>query len=75
LLKNDSSVLSLFAGNPFPGEPPQAVRAVVWQYWFTDLKTKREEGLWWRRELRGLYAPVLERDAQGNIGVLGEPVR
>ena len=75
LLKNDSSVLALFAGNPFPGEPPQAVRAVVWQYWFTDLKTKREEGLWWRRELRGLYAPVLERDAQGNIGVLGEPVR
>jgi Lipase maturation factor len=75
LLKNDSSVLSLFAGNPFPGEPPRAVRAVKWQYWFTDLRTKREEGLWWRRELRGLYAPTLERDAQGNIGVLGEPVR
>lgn len=75
LLRNDSSVLSLFAGNPFSGEPPRAVRAMVWQYWFTDLRTKREEGLWWRRELRGLYAPALERDAQGNIGVIGEPVR
>jgi len=75
LLKNDSSVLSLFAGDPFSGEPPRAVRAVVWQYWFTGLSTKREEGLWWRRELRGLYAPILERDAQGNIGLLGEPVR
>ncbi len=75
LLKNDPSVLSLFAGNPFPGEPPRAVRAVKWQYWFTDLKTKREEGLWWRRELLGLYAPTLERDPQGNIGVVGEPVR
>ena len=75
LLKNDSSVLSLFAGNPFSAGPPRAVRAVVWQYWFTDLRTKREEGLWWRRELRGLYAPALERDAQGMIGLLGEPVR
>ena len=55
LLKNDSSVLSLFAANPFSGEPPHAVRTVVWQYWFTDLATKRKEGLWWRRELRGLY--------------------
>ena len=73
LLRNDSSVLSLFAGNPFPGEPPTAVRAVVWQYWFTDLRTKREEGLWWRRELRGLYAPTFERDAQGNIGVHEKP--
>jgi lipase maturation factor 1 len=75
LLKNDSSVLSLFAGNPFPGEPPRAVRAAVWQYWFTDLKTKREKGLWWRRELGGLHAPTLERDARGNIGVLRESVR
>jgi hypothetical protein len=75
LLKKDSSVLALFAGNPFPGEPPTAVRAVVWQYWFTDLRTKRKEGLWWRRELRGLYAPTLERDAQGNIGVLEKPAQ
>jgi hypothetical protein len=75
LLKSDPSVLALFAGNPFPGEPPRIVRAVVWQYWFTDLTTKRKEGLWWHRELRGLYAPTLERDAQGNIGVLSEPVQ
>lgn len=35
LLKNDPDVLSLFAGNPFAKEPPKAVRAVVWRYWFT----------------------------------------
>ncbi len=75
LLRNDTSVLSLFAGNPFPGEPPRAVRAVVWQYWFTDRKTKRTEGLWWRRELRGLYAPALERNAEGGITVFEGPVR
>jgi hypothetical protein len=73
LLRNDSSVLSLFAGNPFPGQPPREVRAVVWQYWFTDLKTNRKEGLWWRRELRGLYAPILGRDAEGNIAIIPEP--
>ena len=67
LLQNDSSVLSLFAGNPFPGGPPRQVRAVVWQYWFTDLATKRATGLWWRRELRGLYAPTLEREPDGKI--------
>ena len=67
LLQNRASVLSLFARNPFPGEPPRQVRAVVWQYWFTDLATKRREGIWWRRELRGLYAPTLEREPDGKI--------
>jgi hypothetical protein len=74
LLKNDASVLSLFAGNPFPGESPRQVRAVKWQYWFTDLETKRQEGLWWRRELRGLYAPTLEREPDGKIVALEWPV-
>src|SRR5439155_233442 len=73
LLLNDSSVLSLFAGNPFPGDPPRQVRAVVWQYWFTDLATKRATGLWWRRELRGLYAPTLEREPAGKIVVVEWP--
>ncbi len=36
---NEPDVLALFAGNPFPGKPPQKIRAVVWQYWFTDLAT------------------------------------
>ncbi len=73
LLQNDPSVLSLFAGNPFPGTPPRQVRAVVWQYWFTDLATKRAQGLWWRRELRGLYAPALEREPNGKILVVQWP--
>ena len=69
LLNNDPDVLSLFAGNPFGSTPPRQVRAVVWQYWFTDLATKRKEGLWWRRELKGLYAPSLQRLPNGDIGV------
>jgi Lipase maturation factor len=73
LLQKDSAVLSLFAGNPFPGEPPRQVRAMVWRYWFTDLATKRKEGLWWHRELRGLYAPTLERQPDGKIVVVEWP--
>jgi lipase maturation factor 1 len=67
LLSNNSDVLSLFKGNPFLQQPPKQVRVVIWQYWFTDLTTKRSTGLWWRREYRGLYAPALERAPDGKI--------
>lgn len=56
LLSNDRSVLTLFAGNPFAGAPPRAVRTVLWRLWFTDLQTRRRTGRWWNRELLGLYA-------------------
>ena len=67
LLTKDPDVLQLFAGDPFAGSPPQRVRAVIYQYWFTNWKTKRVTGLWWRRELLGEYAPELERVAGGKI--------
>jgi hypothetical protein len=73
LLRGSPAVLSLFAGNPFPGKPPREVRAVVWQYWFTDLKVKRAEGLWWRRNLLGLYAPILELEPDGSVGAVEMP--
>jgi lipase maturation factor 1 len=69
LLGNEPDVLALFAGNPFSGKPPRRVRAVVWQYWFTDRDTKRKDGTWWRRELIGPYAPALQRMPDGTIRV------
>src|SRR5579862_7908741 len=74
LLKNDPDVLALFARNPFAESPPKQVRAVIYQYWFTDLKTMRITGNWWRRELLGDYAPGLERESDGKIAVLDFPV-
>jgi lipase maturation factor 1 len=74
LLKNDPDVLALFAENPFAEAPPKQVRAVIYQYWFTDLKTKRATGNWWRREVLGDYAPGLEREPDGKIVVLDFPV-
>ena len=73
LLSNDHDVLALFASNPFPQNPPKQVRAVLWQYWFTDLATKRTTGMWWRREYLGLYAPALERTPDGKFMVTGFP--
>jgi hypothetical protein len=67
LLANDSDVLNLFAKNPFPHEPPREVRAVIWQYWFTTMSEKRTQGLWWRRQFLGLYAPTIEREPDGTI--------
>jgi hypothetical protein len=74
LLKNDPDVLALFAKNPFAEQAPKQVRAVIYQYWFTDLKTKRVNGNWWRRELLGDYAPGLERETNGKIAVLDFPI-
>ena len=67
LLRNDPDVLALFAGNPFAGAPPKQVRAVLWQYWFTDRATRRKEGTWWKRQMMGVYAPVLERTGDGRV--------
>jgi hypothetical protein len=67
LLRNDPDVLALFANNPFAKAPPQKIRVMLWQYWFTDRATKRKEGAWWRRKLLGSYAPGLERTSDGKI--------
>jgi lipase maturation factor 1 len=73
LLTGDPDVESLFARNPFPKEPPQQVRAVMWQYWFTDRATKKATGMWWRREYLGLYAPALARLPDGQFEITALP--
>jgi lipase maturation factor 1 len=67
LLKNNPDVIELFAGNPFANSQPLLVRSVIYQYWFTNMKTKRETGQWWRRELLGAYAPELELRPDGQV--------
>ena len=58
LLEGSPHVVALLEKNPFPDKPPQSIRAVFYEYHFTDLKTKKEEGAWWQREYKGLYFPV-----------------
>jgi hypothetical protein len=73
LLTGEPDVVALFAGDPFAGHPPEQIRVVLWQYWFTGWREKREQGLWWRRELVGLYGPTLERAPDGKFAVLEMP--
>jgi lipase maturation factor len=73
LLSNAPDVLKLFAGHPFPNQPPRLIRAVLWQYWFTTVSERRAQGQWWRRQWLGLYAPTLQREADGKIAVVEWP--
>jgi hypothetical protein len=73
LLANDADVLKLFAKDPFPAQPPGQIRAVLWQYWFTTMDEKRATGMWWRRQMLGLYAPTLARMPDGRIVVVEWP--
>jgi len=73
LLAADKDVLALFARDPFAGEPPRQVRAVLWQYWFTTWAEKQANGPWWHRRLLGLYAPTLERQPDGKVRVVEWP--
>ncbi len=59
LLTGSREVVGLLEKNPFPEAPPRFVRASLYEYKFTDLKSRRATGEWWRRELKGLYCPVL----------------
>lgn len=72
LLEGSRGVLSLFAKDPFGGKPPTQVRAVAWQYWFTDRTTHERTGEWWRREEIGVYCPPLVRERDGSIQIPGE---
>ena len=59
LLQGSPPVLALLGHNPFPDHPPRYIRAVVYDYHFTDFATRRRTGAWWRREQKGLYLPPL----------------
>ena len=60
LLEGSPPVLSLLRTNPFPHIPPRFVRAVFYDYRFTNRQQRAATGAWWRREARGLYSPILE---------------
>lgn len=48
LLHNDPAATGLFAANPFPGNPPRYIRAVLYRYKFAA--PGNAQGLYWTRE-------------------------
>jgi hypothetical protein len=73
LLRGEPDVKNLLETNPFPGEPPLAVRAVSYDYRFTTPELRAATGDWWRRENRREYCPAVRLNEEGEL-VLFEPV-
>jgi len=73
LLEGSPAVLTLFKGDPFHGKPPAMVRTILWQYWFTDLRTQRVTGAWWRRKGLGPYSVTLAKATGDSSGYIVVP--
>jgi hypothetical protein len=61
LLEGSPEVLGLFAEDPFDGEKPKQVRALLYDYRFTDMHAYRETGAWWTRHYVGPFSPPVAR--------------
>lgn len=59
LLQSQPAVLKLLAKNPFIDKSPHYVRAVVYDYRFTTRAERSKSTMWWKRERKWLYCPVL----------------
>jgi predicted DCC family thiol-disulfide oxidoreductase YuxK len=59
LLENDPAVTRLLEKNPFPDKRPDYVRAVFYDYTFSDAD-KKAKGIWWNRRRLGLYFPAAQ---------------
>ena len=57
LLEGSPEVKGLLEADPFQGRVPRYVRAVLYDYSFTDTAERRRTGNWWKRERKGLYLP------------------
>lgn len=60
LLEGTPEVLALLRYNPFNDKPPRYIRAQTYIYEFTDFKTKKMFGTWWKREYISPYSPTYE---------------
>lgn len=59
LLQGDPRTTKLLRRNPFPGEPPKVIRALLYRYRFSTWRELRETGAWWQRTFVTEYLPPL----------------
>lgn len=55
LLEGDPHVSRLLRRDPFAGEPPRFVRALLYRYRFTTRDERRRTHAWWVRERVGTF--------------------
>ena len=61
LFEGSPSVENLLAVNPFPKMPPKYVRAMLFEYSFTDRETRLATGDWWAAQPAGIYLRPVAR--------------
>ncbi len=66
LLEASPPVLALLATDPFRGSRPRYVRALIYDYHFTNFAERGKTGDWWKRELLGTYFPPVSLRQQGS---------
>jgi predicted DCC family thiol-disulfide oxidoreductase YuxK len=59
LLRGSKPIAALFEQTPFSGTTPKFVRATIYEYHFTSWDERRKTGNYWKREMKGLYFPVV----------------
>jgi len=59
LLEGSPQVTGLLASNPFLDKPPRFIRAITYDYHFTDWATRRKSGAIWTRTPLGGYFPAV----------------
>ncbi len=67
LAEGSPPVLGLLAANPFPDGQPRYLRARLYDYTFTDLRTLRKTGRWWSREELGAYVNEVTSERLRNL--------
>jgi len=55
LLEGTPEVLALLKTNPFPDSPPKYIRAVMYDYHFTNFEERNDTGDWWKRDKQRMY--------------------
>ncbi|MCH8156882.1 MAG: lipase maturation factor family protein, partial [Nitrospinae bacterium] len=60
LLEGSEPVLKLLAHNPFPDKPPRFIRAILYDYRFTNFAEWEKDTSFWKRKESGLYLPPVQ---------------
>jgi len=58
VLEGEEKVLKLLGNNPFSEAPPRYIRAVVYDYQFTEIRERKKSNNWWKRKYLGVYVPT-----------------
>ncbi len=61
LHEGSQPVLSLLQSNPFPQQPPQYLRVLVYDYVFSDARTRDVSGDWWQTRYLGVFPQTAPR--------------